>query len=395
MNFVNNYKYFFCFLACCLILFNFDLWKYYPLYSNELFGDWTYIYNYYSCLNNLEIQIVTCESILQFDFVYPKIWLKIVKIIYPFFKESIYLFIFFYLIISFNFFKDLPKIYHFLFLFSPISILLIQRGNNEILIFLLVFVFFQTLNYKKFKFFSVIPYIIASLLKIYPLSLVIIYFIENFKKISLLKIIVALVFLTIIYLFFNEFINIKNSYNVGKVTLVYSSKTIFFITNFIFKNLNFNYQLFSTIGLIIFIYLSFKIKIKNFKSIKSDKEIAFLIGSAILVSNFFLNYSFEYRFTYIIFTFPFIFDLKNIIKKKIIIYFIILIYSVLWFEFLIFYFKEIIQFNEIRSNQIDILNLKTSILGIIIIIKNIMYWIINFGLIVLSKNIIFNKLNKY
>jgi len=233
------------------------------------------------------------------------------------------------------------------------------------------------------------------LLKIYPLSLIVIYFFQNLKKISQFKLIIFFIFLIIIYLYFDEFINLRNSHDVGKITLVYGSKTIFLITNFIFNNLFINYQLFSIIGLLILINLSFKIKIKNFKKIKSNNEISFLIGSTILVSSFFLNSAFDYRFIYIIFTLPFIFDVRNKINKKIIFYFILLIYSVLWFEFIIIYFKEIINFNYIKSTQGYILNLKTSFLGVLITIKNLIYWIINFGLIFFTKNIIFNKLNKY
>ena len=40
------------------------------------------------------------------------------------------------------------------------------------------------------------------------------------------------------------------------------------------------------------------------------------------------------------------------------------------------------------------LNFKLALLGCFIVLKNLMYWVINFGLILLSKDIIFIKLNK-
>ena len=42
----------------------------------------------------------------------------------------------------------------------------------------------------------------------------------------------------------------------------------------------------------------------------------------------------------------------------------------------------------------SILNFKVALLGFFIVLKNLIYWVINFGLILLTKDIIFNKLNK-
>lgn len=198
------------------------------------------------------------------------------------------------------------------------------------------------------------------------------------------------------YFFIGEYLNIKKNFslNAGKVTLIYGADSIFYIASLITKNINFNHQYLNVIALIILIIFSFIFKIKNIEKINSDNETSFLIGSTILVSSFFINASFEYRFIYIIFTLPFLFDLRKFIKKKIIFYFMLLIYLVLWFEFFIYYFREIIEFNQTKTLNAYIVNLETVTLGFLIILKNLMYWVINFGLILITKDIFFNKLNK-
>ena len=382
---------------CVLCLFLFLIYgKNYPLYSTKLFTDWEYIYNYHSCLNNTGIKEIDCTLILKSRFVYPEIWLKILDISYPFFEKIIYLFIGIYFLITFKFFNKSLRIYHFLFLFSPTSILLVQRGNNELLVFLLIFIFMRLFNSKKFRLLSIFPFILSGLLKIFPFCLLIIYFIHDIKKINYIKIIILITSLILFSFFIEEYLDIKKKFpiNHGKVTLVYGADSIFYIVTLIIKNINFNYQKLSIVALIILTILSFKFKIKKLEKINFYNETSFLIGSTILVSSFFINASFEYRFIYIIFTLPFLFDLKEINQKKIIFYFILLIYLVLWFEFFIFYFKEIIDFQKDKILTEDILNFKLALLGCFIVLKNLMYWVINFGLILLSKDIIFIKLNK-
>ena len=396
MKLLDNYKYFTGTFLCFVSIFIFNLWGNYPLYSTELFQDWKYIYNYHSCLNNTGIKEINCISILKSGFIYPEIWLKILDISYPFFEKIIYLFIGIYFLITFKFFNKSLRIYHFLFLFSPTSILLVQRGNNELLVFLLIFIFMRLFNSKKFRLLSIFPFILSGLLKIFPFCLLIIYFIHDIKKINYIKIIILITSLILFSFFIEEYLDIKKKFPLsnGKVTLVYGADSIFYIVTLIIKNINFNYQKLSIVALIILTILSFKFKIKKLEKINFYNETSFLIGSTILVSSFFINASFEYRFIYIIFTLPFLFDLKEINQKKIIFYFILLIYLVLWFEFFIFYFREIIDFQKDKILTEDILNFKLALLGCFIVLKNLMYWVINFGLILLSKDIIFIKLNK-
>ena len=394
MDLKKNYKYIFCSTLLILIILETNIWRYYPLYSNELFGDWNYIFKYYSCLNNINIIENNCSKILTYKFVYPKIWLKIIHYIYPIFSYLISVIILIYILITFNIFRNIPKIYHLLFLVSPTSILLLQRGNNEILIFLLIFSFISLMKSNKFKYFSIIPFVTCSLLKIYPLSLIFIFIIQEIKKITFLKIFAVAFFFIIILFSFKEFLYIKSIFNLGKVTLVYGADSIFHIVNFIIKKPNLNYSLLSVLSLMIIIVISTCIKMKKYKNLKKENLLMFLVGSTILVSSFFLNLSFEYRFIYIILVLPFFFENKKIIGDNISNILIFLIYFVLWFEFFILFSKYLVNFEMIKSTQGNVINFRTSIVGGLIIIKNLIYWSINFGLIIISKNLIFKNILK-
>ena len=54
--------------------------------------------------------------------------------------------------------------------------------------------------------------------------------------------------------------------------------------------------------------------------------------------------------------------------------------------------KYVLEFEMIRSQEGNVLNFRTSVVGGLIVIKNLIYWSINFGLIIISRNIIFKHL---
>ena len=360
--------------------------------SDQIFKDWNYIFNYYNCLNKIDLNYQNCIEILNFEFVYPRIWLNIVNYTYSYFKYLIVFLIIFYVFLSYSILKKKNKIYYLLFLFSPVSILLIQRGNNEILIFILVYLFSYFFYFKKYNFLSLVSISIATVLKIYPIGLFLLLFLDNIKKIKYIKIISFITLIIIIYYFFVEFLEINKNHNPGKITLVYGSETIFHIFNLLFDDIKINTFVLSFISLVVIIIISLCTSNKKYNYPNKNNEISFLTGSLLIVSSFFFNSSFEYRFIYILFSLPYLIDLSNSNQIKFGKYLIILIYLVLWSEFFIFYAKEFSNFNYIRSEYGNILNINTIFVGFLILIKNIIFWIINFMLIIISKNIIFTKL---
>ena len=261
-----------------------------------------------------------------------------------------------------------------------------QRGNNEMIIFIIMYFFLFFFQRNKF----VLPTIflfLSGLLKIYPITILPIFLRKKiFSSYNFL-----LFFLVIAFLIFmkDEIISIS-SFLQSKITLTYSSQTIFSLIGHLYQLSNDNFILFS-IGafLILFIIsLSIRINIEN----QFKEENSYILGSTILIFSFFLSSSFEYRLIFSAFLVPLI---MIGINKKIYLFkltYIVLLFS-LWFEFVIFYTYNYIEFNDIKSNLGYILNIQTIVLGFLIALKNFFYWIFNFLMIITLKEIIFKKLN--
>ena len=233
INFKNIY-YFFIFLTL-IILFG-DLWKYYPIYGSYLFQDWTYIYDYRICLNfpnKVDESIVgLCPVILDYSFVYPNIWMKLGEIgNRTIFKYLILVFIIFYLFFSLDILKKYNFFIKFFFILSPVSILLIQRGNNDLIIFCLIYLFYITLENHKSIYYSLLPYFLGILLKIYPVVLIPIFY---FKKIRIDKykiFLMLLILITLISLYLSNFWEAQENYNKAGITLAFNSAVFFKIWN--------------------------------------------------------------------------------------------------------------------------------------------------------------------
>ena len=67
----------------------------------------------------------------------------------------------------------------------------------------------------------------------------------------------------------------------------------------------------------------------------------------------------------------------------------------LWSEMIIYFFYEVIEFTKIKSNYGYILNLKTIFLGTLIVIKNLLYFLLNFIMILISKKIFNSMIKNY
>ena len=378
----DNLLYFLILTVIITLFYCFKVWEVYPIYGGEFLSDWNYIATYYECTFS-----VTCEN--TYPFIYPKIWFNF----YNFFKNDfnlvIYPFIIFYLFSSIYFFQNSKKIIHFFLLFSPHSILAIQRGNNEIIIYFFLFVFLIFLNNRN-EILSLITLSIASILKLYPLILAVIYLLEN-KNNKWIRILLFLsVFILGIFLL-NDILYIQK-YIVPNVLLTYSSSVLLKLLSFFIKFSYFD-LIFYLISFffIIFIYiklLRFELKFPT----NYQHENSFLIGSLILSASFFLSTSFDYRLIFVVFTFPYISEFLELnFKKKIIKTFIIFILIFFWMEFIIFYYYDFIDFTKNKSSFGYIVNFQNIILGSLMILKNIFYWILNIGLIFISINIILKK----
>ena len=368
-----------------VIIFN-TIWKIYPFYGYRILEDWYYIYSYQNCIDNNSFitKYYSCKEIAEYNFVYPKIWIEISRILKTYFINFIFFFIICYFFILYYFLKNVLPFF-FLFIFSPSSLLIIQRGNNDLVIFFILFLFVITIISNKLKKISFIPLIISIHLKIYPVFLFALYFL---KKVFIKQYIQILIVLFSIFFFIEEIISISKIYNKSNVTLAYSSDTIFYIINYLIK-INPQYiKIISIICMISLIGISFLFKIKEKQN--SNNEIFFLIGSITLITSFFLSNTYDYKFIFIVFCIPLILELKKI-RKKI----LILILISAWIEFIVYYSRNFSNINNLISyKEILNLNLSSFIFIISTIIKNFTYWIINFYLIIITKNIFFVKSQK-
>ena len=389
-NFSTTYKKLFFFSFLIFVFFVFRLWDYYPIYGGKLFSDWYYIIEYSSCKNLIlenDVKLeFNCEANSKNVFIYPSIWLKSYLIPEEIFKIIPYFIIFLFLIVFIRVINNKSLFTNFIILFSTPFVLAMQRGNNEMIIFIIMYFFLFFFQRNKF----VLPTIflfLSGLLKIYPITILPIFFRKKiFSSYNFL-----LFFLVIAFLIFmkDEIISIS-SFLQSKITLTYSSQTIFSLIGHLYQLSNDNFILFS-IGafLILFIIsLSIRINIEN----QFKEENSYILGSTILIFSFFLSSSFEYRLIFSAFLVPLI---MIGINKKIYLFkltYIVLLFS-LWFEFVIFYTYNYIEFNDIKSNLGYILNIQTIVLGFLIALKNFFYWIFNFLMIITLKEIIFKKLN--
>ena len=389
-NFSTTYKRLFFFSFLIFIFFVFRLWDYYPIYGGKLFSDWHYIIEYSSCKNLIlenDVKLkFNCEANSKNVFIYPSIWLKSYLIPEEIFKIIPYFIIFLFLIVFIQVINNKSLFTNFIILLSTPFVLAMQRGNNEMIIFIIMYFFLFFFQRNKF----ILPTIflfLSGLLKIYPITILPIFLrkkIFSFYNFLLL-------FLVFAFLIFmkDEIISIS-SFLQSKITLTYSSQTIFSIIDHLYQLNNDNFIFFSMGAFLILFIISLSIKINIENQFK--EENSYILGSTILIFSFFLSSSFEYRLIFSAFLIPLI---MIGINKKIFIFkltYIVLLFS-LWFEFVIFYTYNYIEFNDIKSTLGYILNIQTIVLGSLIALKNFFYWIFNFLMIITLKEIIFRKLN--
>tara|TARA_A100001015_G_scaffold69003_1_gene76450 strand:- start:6603 stop:7787 length:1185 start_codon:yes stop_codon:yes gene_type:complete len=390
INFKNSY-YIFVILAS-VILFG-GLWKYYPIYGSYLFQDWTYIYDYRICLNYPDKADDSirglCPVILEYNFVYPDIWIKLGEIgNRTLFKYLILIFVIFYLSCCLNILKKYALFTKFFFILSPVSILLVQRGNNDLIIFCLIYLFYITLENYKNIYYSLLPYILGIILKIYPIVLIPIFYFKKIKINNSKLFVIILALITLISLYLSNFWEAQENYNRAGITLAFNSAVLFKIWNYL-DIVEIPHQIISIIILILLFLISIHNKF-YLPYVEKKYETSFLIGSAIIVSNFFLNEGFVYKLVFLVFIIPLVFEYQNKIHKRVFIYFIGILFLSLWAEFITFLIEIIFDTNVSKLKTTG-LNLSNYIYAFGIVFKNIIYWLLNINLIFISTNLIFRK----
>lgn len=375
-----------------IIIFT-SLKNFYPIYGSNLFQDWIYIFLHqtneceHTFLFSSTKNIIQCEEYLNSNFVYPKIWLKISNIINSalLYELILILLILIFVYINLKILNKLTIFSKILYFFSPTTILLIERGNNDIVIFILTYLFIIFFLQKKIIL-SILFLFTGLLLKIYIISILPILLIQNKKKIYIF---LLTLFVSIILLYLSNFEYLFNNYNKSGLILSFSSSVYFKILNTIF-NFKINYQIVSALILIIIIIFSFNKKI-NLPRGNNKDEIFFLVSSAILVSNFFLNEGFVYKLAFLSLTFPLIYEYNKLNGSIFHKYVLAVLYLSLYVEFLPFIFQNIFEINIMEFKNNPKINVSNVFYGLSLLFKNFIFWLLNFNLVLISTKIFLKK----
>tara|TARA_B100000795_G_C22742358_1_gene415921 strand:- start:98 stop:1234 length:1137 start_codon:yes stop_codon:yes gene_type:complete len=237
---------------------------------------------------------------------YPSIWISISEIfnlkIELHFKIFVSLMVLLFLGCCFLMLKQYPSLTLLLLCFSGATLLAVERGNNDILIFsLLYFSVFLGGG------FYVLALLMATLLKIFPI-LAFPAFCRSFKTFFLMFAVAAIALI----LLFPEFSNIRNGTPVSAL-LSYGSPSISAAFQ---KKLNFNFPAHYISILVLFTALvawrlEFLSKRLTFSEIDSRAKQMFLIGAYVYVGTFILSSNWDYRLIFLILCVPYVMNAND------------------------------------------------------------------------------------
>ena len=257
-----------------------------------------------------------------------------------------------FVVISINKNTLLSKLLIFLCILNPSTILLLQRMNVDIIIFLLLIFF----SFNRIFFLNWFLIFFLTFSKIYPVVSGAVLFVENKERSikKILLIIFAMVVVSIFYLILNfeEYLNFFNGLSANKAGYHY----LFSLNSIpkIFKySLNFNYILSLTIVYLFFFFCINKIEkrlsFENFGQINyfSFEFRLFLLGSFISLLIFIFFSNFFHREVFLIMTIPFLISLNYLMNTKYLKYFFYLIV----FKYLYLFFYSYININDSLTHE--------------------------------------------
>ena len=240
-------------------------------------------------------------------FNYPLIWILIADFFKLNLEYNFLIFaisnVFIYLLVCYLFLKKYPSIWILVTLFSGSSLLCVERGNVDIIIFYITYL--AIISPVIFRIFLIF---FSSILKIYPIFLFVICYKNKFFLFTLLS------FFAMYFLFnFDEFLISKNNTPISAINS-YGTPTISYLIDRIFK-IKINYWIIN-ICFIIFCLILFKKKkirkIISYKIYNEQVSIFFLAGASIYLGTFLFSGNFVYRLIFVIFCIPLVEKILNI-----------------------------------------------------------------------------------
>ena len=364
-----------------------------PIVVNKqifLFGDWTAIYSAIKC-DNLGINVFLenpCDPLKRIH-VYGSIFLLLptitkFKLFFFLILPIILIGIFIFLIIYYfrlNNFKS--SVLYFLSIFNPSTLLLFERLNFDLIIFLGLFLL-VTLKNNILKLLTITLLFSMKLWASIYTAIYIFFKKENFKK-NIIYISITLTLYSILIYFEYENIKLINL-NGGQIS---ASKYFIFGINSLEKLIGNHYNFISNnsliltyVILVISIIITYSLARKSINIDPSnfeEKEFKLLILSSLtLILMFFLFDNVYYREIFILGCIPYFLKYQSLNYNKIIIYFLILRYLIFIFARLIF-----------KEFQIDWFYYLKNVLDIIVISYLIVL------IFFFSKTLLQNELKKY
>ena len=328
---LNSFKKNFIISIICSI-FIYYLWKFGILYSYSLhpsvsdgklfiFADWAAMIKLSLC-NKLGFNVFNKNECISGILNYGNIILLI-----PFFKplEKFYFYIFpliinfifiFYIVRSINPKKILDYLLLLLILISPPILLILERVNIDILIFLgiLLIVYFNK------SFINFLLILILSLIKYYPLTLIVNFFIErkyDLKKNIFILFIFILCFISSAYFLGENLELLIHKINILSVTWAnqFSAKALSIIAKNHLKNesiyiILLSYLFFFILTAIYFIKFK-KINLLNHLKLENYDERLFILGANLIITLFIFIENVHYREIFLMLLLPLLIRLKN------------------------------------------------------------------------------------
>ena len=364
----------------------FFLWKFGIIYSHSLFpvvkedrlhifADWAFLIKLGVCHRaGFEIYYPSSchDQVLNYGNIFLYIpYFKLLEKFYFFYVPIAICFLFIFSVVSLiKPKKFIEYILLLLTIFAPSSLLVLERGNTDILIFLIIIL----LVYSKPSIFNFVILILASLAKYYPLALIVNFFIE--KKRSIKQIIITLLLFTMTLGFFFYFTGESLELIQNKMKMIsptWGNQFSIRGLSLVLKKLkHFDYSTVLFISYIFFIFssiVSFKIFQKsNFISkvnISFFEEKLFILGGNLSISVYLISDNVHYREIFLILLLPFIIKLKDSFKIKIfkyLFYFILFRYIFFIFANYFIMFKKYFTFIYIKAfSDIVLVSLFTAI----------------------------------
>ena len=327
--FIQRVIFFFLIITILYFLFPRIIYGYFifPIGKNNqiyLFGDWSVIISAIHCkFLDYNVFINNPCDVIGRKHVYGSILLFI-----PYFeKYSEFYFLYFPIVVNFIFIfviishftlKNLKEyILVLFFIFNPATILLMERLNFDIFIFLSIIF----LCYFRKNLLNLLVILFLTLSKFYPLSLLPLFFINDkniFKNL-------IYTFIFLILLFFFLYLDKANLVEILNNTKQFSANYFWSFNFFALSKIPILLTIFSKTFLIIFssllsiiffligffIYKNILVKKEvNLNNVNSYNKTLFLISSGVLISNYFFFNSWIYREVFLFGIIPFLIEIS-------------------------------------------------------------------------------------